>query len=566
MDRIGADFNRVNSMIFSRFNSNPIPVQIPYYCNDRFSGVIDIISMKLITYEEDSLGEKYELSDVPQEYYLETTRRRDILLENIAEFDDEILKLYLEDKRRISEDQIRKVLRKATIQLKAIPVLCGAAFKNIGIQPVIDAVVDYLPSPLDVPPINGKTKSGDISERKASNTEPFSALAFKIMTDPFFGQLTYIRVYSGVIKSGTSIYNSTRKTRERVSRLLRIHANKREDISELHAGDIGAIGGFHSTITGDTLCDEKSIIELAPIEFPIPVISVAIEPKTKADQDKLASSLQKMALEDPSFKVKLDEETSQTIISGMGELHLDIIVDRLTREFHVNASVGKPMVAYRETITNPATSQGRYIKQAGGRGHYGVVQIRVEPSIRGKGNVFISEIGSNIIPKEFIPSIKEGIRESMENGILAGYPVVDVKTILTGGSFHEVDSTEIAFKIAASLAFKEAYEKAEPSFLEPIMSIEIITPDEYAGVVIKDFNSKRGKIDKTESRVGIQEISGKIPLAETFGYATAIRSLSQGRATYTMQFSQYSILPKNIFDALLAKFHGGSFVMDFKGR
>jgi elongation factor G len=556
MDRIGANFDRAVEMLYSRLNANPIPIQIPYIEDDEFVGVIDLISMKLQEYDEESLGEKIFLSDIPESALAEARLRREKMIDIAAEFDDELLARYLDGKESITEGQIRRALRKATISLKAVPVLCGAAFRNTGVQPVIDAVVDFLPSPLDIPPIEGKGPDGKTAARKPSDEEPFSALAFKIMADPFVGQLTYIRVYSGVLKSGEATYNSSRKVRERISRLLRMHANKREEIKELHAGDIGAVAGFRATVTGDTLCFEKKPVELASIDFPNPVISIAIEPKTKADQDKLSASLQKLALEDPSFMVKVDEETAQTLISGMGELHLEIIVDRLMREFRVNANVGKPMVAYKETITAQGTAEGKYMRQTGGRGQFGHVVLRVEPSGQGKGNQFGTSIMQGVIPKEFLPAIEEGVKESMDNGVLAGYPVMDVRVTLLDGSYHEVDSTEVAYKIASVMAFKDACEKAEPALLEPIMAIEIIAPDEFAGAVIRDFNSRRGKIEKTESRVGIQVITGSIPLAESFGYATAIRSLSQGRATYTMQFSHYSTLPRNLSDQLVSRFRG----------
>jgi elongation factor G len=418
-------------------------------------------------------------------------------------------------------------------------------------------VVDYLPSPVDIPPITGVVPGGKTEVRRASDDDPFSALAFKIMSDPFVGQLTYVRVYSGMMKAGgAAIYNATRRNKERIQRLLRMHANKREEIRELHAGDIGAVAGFRSTITGDTLCEEKRLIELASINFPVPVVSIAIEPRTKADQEKLAQSLQKLALEDPSFKVKTDDETAQTIISGMGELHLEIIVDRLTREFRVNANVGRPMVAYKETVTSTASAECRYERQIGGRGQFGHVVLRVEPAGKGKGVVFASEAATDSVPREFLPAVEEGIREASDNGVLAGYPVMDVAVTLTGGSHHEVDSTEMAYKIAAITAFKDASEKADPALLEPIMSIEILVPDEYAGSVIRDFNARRGKIDCTASRTGIQVIKGAIPLAESFGYATAVRSQSQGRATYTMEFSHYASLPRNISNQMVSRFRG----------
>jgi elongation factor G len=556
MDRVGADFDRAVGMMYSRLNGNPAPIQFPFVEEDELKGIVDLLAMKLLVYDDDTLGQRSEALPIPDAVLPEARVRRDKLIDAVAEYDEEMLGNYVDNRGRIDERQIRRALRKATVGLKAVPVLCGAAFRNKGVQPLIDSVVDFLPSPLDVPPMAGTEQNGGQAFRKANEKEPLSALAFKIMSDPFVGQLTYVRVYSGTLRASETVYNASKKVRERVGRLLRMHANKREEIKELGAGDIGAVAGFRATTTGDTLSDEKHAIVFESMQFPVPVVSIAIEPKTKADQDKLSATLQKLSIEDPSFKVKVDEETGQTIISGMGELHLEIIVDRLMREFRVNANVGRPMVAYKETVARPAAAEGRYIRQTGGRGQYGHVVLRVEPAGQGKGCSFDQEIAAGRIPKEFLPAVQAGVREAMENGVLAGYPVVDVRAILVDGSFHEVDSTEIAFKIAASMAFKDACESAEPILMEPIMSTELVAPDEYAGAVIKDFNGRRGKIERTESRAGVQVIGGTMPLAESFGYATAIRSLSQGRATYTMQFSHYAPLPRNLSDQLVTRFRG----------
>ncbi|MBI5525416.1 MAG: elongation factor G [Deltaproteobacteria bacterium] len=556
MDRVGADFDRAVGMMYSRLNGNPAPIQFPFVEDDELKGIVDLLAMRLMVYDEDTLGQRSEARPIPDAALDEARVRRDRLIDIVAEYDEEMLGNYVDNRSRIDEPQIRRALRRATIDLKAVPVLCGAAFRNKGVQPLIDAVVDFLPSPLDVPPIAGTEQGGKQAGRKADDREPLSALAFKIMSDPFVGQLTYVRVYSGTLRAGETVYNATKKVRERIGRLLRMHANKREEIRDLGAGDIGAVAGFRATTTGDTLSDEKHAIVFESMQFPVPVVSIAIEPKTKADQDKLAVTLQKLAIEDPSFRVKVDDETGQTIISGMGELHLEIIVDRLMREFRVNANVGRPMVAYKETVARPASAEGRYIRQTGGRGQYGHVILRVEPAGQGKGCSFDQGIAAGKIPKEFVPAVRAGVREAMENGVLAGYPVVDVRAVLVDGSSHEVDSTEIAFKIAASMAFKDACEAADPVLMEPIMQTELVTPDEFAGAVIKDFNGRRGKIERTESRAAVQVIGGAMPLAESFGYATAIRSLSQGRATYTMQFSHYAPLPRNLSDQLVTRLRG----------
>lgn len=556
MDRIGADFFRVIDQIKNRLNSNPIFIQIPWVEDDEFKGIIDLLEMKLIVWDEDSLGSQYKLVEIPNEIKDEAVKGRDKLIESVADLDEEVMEKYL-DGQPITKEQIKGVLRKSTIEIKAVLVLCGSAFKNKGIQTLLDAVVDYLPSPIDLPPVKGINPDNDREEfRRREETEPFSALAFKIMTDPFVGQLTYLRVYSGKLNAGTTAYNSTKGTREKIGRLLRMHANKREEIKELCAGDIAAVGGLRSTITGDTLSDEKKPIILESLQFPQPVISVAIEPKTKADQEKLGISLGKLTIEDPSFKVRYDEETGQTIISGMGELHLEIIVDRLRREFKVDANVGKPQVAYKETITVPVQAEGKFIRQTGGRGQYGHVKIRIEPRERETGFEFMDEIKSGAIPKEYIPAVEKGIKEAMETGVIAGYPVVDFAIRLYDGSYHEVDSSEIAFKIAASMAFKDAVRRAGPIILEPVMSVEVVVPEEFIGGVIGDLSSRRGKIIGTELRGGLQAIKAEAPLAEMFGYATNLRSMTEGRGTFTMEFSHYSGVPEMLSEGIKARVKG----------
>jgi len=556
MDRIGADFFRVVDQIKNRLNSNPIFVQIPWIEDDEFKGIIDLLEMKLIVWDEDSLGSQYNLVEIPNEIKDEAAKGREKLIESIADLDEETMEKYL-DGQPITKERIKDVLRKSTIEIKAVPVLCGSAFKNKGIQTLLDAVVDYLPSPIDLPPVKGiNPVTGQEEFRRPEETEPFSALAFKIMTDPFVGQLTYLRIYSGKLNAGTTVYNSTKGTREKIGRLLRMHANKREEIKEVSAGDIAAAVGLRSTITGDTLSDEKKPIVLESLQFPQPVISVAIEPKTKADQEKLGISLGKLAIEDPSFKVRYDEETGQTIISGMGELHLEIIVDRLRREFKVDANVGKPQVAYKETITVPAQAEGKFIRQTGGRGQYGHVKIRVEPRERETGFEFIDEIKAGAIPKEYIPAVEKGIKEAMETGVIAGYPVVDFAVRLYDGSYHEVDSSEIAFKIAASMAFKDAIRRAGAIILEPVMSVEVVVPEEFMGAVIGDLSSRRGKILGTELRGGMQAIKAEVPLAEMFGYATNLRSMTEGRGTFTMEFSHYSGVPEMLSEGIKARVKG----------
>lgn len=556
MDRVGADFFMSVKTMIDRLGANPVPIQIPIGAEDKFRGPIDLVRGKAIYFDDETLGAKYVEDDIPQELLPKAIEYREKMLEALADVDENIMEKFLGGEE-ITEEEIRRAIRKGTIEMKITPVLCGSAFKNKGVQMLLDAIVDYLPSPLDIPPVRGTNPvDGSEIERKASPDEPFAALAFKIMTDPYVGQLTFIRVYSGVLSAGSYVYNSTKDTKERIGRLLRMHANKREEVKEVAAGDIAAAVGLKNTLTGDTLCDEKAPIVLEAIEFPEPVISVAIEPKTKADQEKLSQSLTKLAQEDPSFRVSFDEETGQTIIAGMGELHLEIIVDRLLREFKVSANVGKPQVAYKETIRAAAKAEGKFVRQSGGRGQYGHVVIEIEPAETGKGFEFVNKIVGGTIPKEYIPAVEKGIKEALDSGVLAGYPVVDVKATLFDGSYHEVDSSEMAFKIAASMAFKEATKKAKPVLLEPIMSVEVVTPEEYMGDVMGDLNARRGKIQSMEKRGNSQVIRAEVPLSEMFGYATDLRSKTQGRATYTMQFSRYEEVPKNISDAIIAKVKG----------
>lgn len=557
MDRVGADFFNVVNMIRERLGANPVPIQLPMGQGELFTGIIDLIKMKAVVYKEETLGATWEEFEVPKELRDMAFEYRTKLLESVSEFDDTLLVKYL-DGEEIKEEEIKSAIRKATLEFKIVPVLCGSAFKNKGIQRLLDAVVDYLPSPLDIN--NGQIVGhhpfkDDKVVRLVSDDEKFTALAFKIMTDPYVGRLTFIRVYSGTLKAGSYVYNSTQGKKERVGRILRMHANHREDVEEAYAGDIVALVGLKFTKTGDTLCSEDDPILLEKMEFPEPVISVAIEPKTRADQDKLGEALSKLMDEDPTFRVTVDEETGQTLISGMGELHLEIIVDRLKREFRVEANVGKPQVAYKETIRRKARAEGKFIRQTGGRGQYGHVWIEIEPN-RGKGYEFIDAIVGGVIPREFIPAVDQGIREAMQNGIIAGYPVVDVKVTLFDGSYHEVDSSDLAFKIAASIAFKEAAKQADPVLLEPVMEVEVVTPEEYLGDVIGDLNSRRGKIEEINMRKDGQVVRALVPLAEMFGYATRLRSLTQGRAIYTMQFHHYDEVPQQIADMIIEKVRG----------
>ncbi|MFQ5682884.1 MAG: elongation factor G [Candidatus Binatia bacterium] len=553
MDRLGADFFRVVRMIQDRLGARPLPLQLPIGAEDHFQGIIDLLQMKAILWQEESLGAKYQVGPIPEDLVGQAEEYREKLLETVSDCDEPIMEKYL-DGREITETELRKAIRKAGLELKVVPLFCGAAFKNKGVQPLLDAVVDYLPSPLDVPPVVGKHPGSQEEEvRLPEDNAPFSALAFKIVTDPFVGTLTFFRVYSGALFSGSSIYHSTKSRRERVGRLLKMHANKREEIKEVYAGDIAAAVGLRTATTGDTLCDETHPIILESIEFPEPVISIAIEPKSKADQEKLGLSLQKLTTEDPSFRVRTDEDTGQTIISGMGELHLEIIVDRLLREFNVRANVGKPQVAYKETVRKAVETEGKFIRQTGGRGQYGHVNIKLEPQPAGEGFEFRDAIKGGSIPREYIPAVEKGIREATESGAMAGYPVVDVKVTLLDGSYHDVDSSEIAFKIAGSMAFKDAISKARPVLLEPIMAVEVVMPEEFMGEVIGDISSRRGKVLGMNSRPAAQVVEARVPLAAMFGYATELRSMTQGRATYTMQFSHYEPVPAPISEEITAK-------------
>jgi len=552
MDRVGANFQECLQMMIDRLKTTPLPIQLPLGKEDDFRGVIDLVTMKAIIYDPRSLGTNYEVVDIPEAYLKEASIAREYLIEKLAEGNDYLMEKFI-DGHEITEEEIRTGLRETTLRLKGIPVLCGSAFRNKGVQPLLDAIISYLPSPLDIPPVKGLDAQGKELAFSANNGHPLSALAFKIMSDPYTGQLTFFRIYSGSLKSGDSVLNSIKGKRERIGRLLKMHANKREEIHEVTAGDIFAAVGLKYTTTGDTICSEKQPIILETMTFPNPVISIAIEPKTKGDIDKLGISLQKLTLEDPSFKVKTDEESGQTIISGMGELHLEIIVDRLLREFNVEASVGKPQVAYRETITKMVKTEGRFIRQSGGRGQYGHVWLTLEPQKAGTGFEFVNRIVGGAIPREFIPAVQKGVIEAMEQGVLAGYPMVDIKVTLIDGSYHDVDSSEMAFKIAGSMGFKEGARQAQPILLEPLMSAEIITPEEFMGQVVADLSSRRGKTTKVEYRGGTNVIAGEVPLANVFGYATDLRSLTQGRATFTLQVSHYSPVPASVSEEILSQ-------------
>lgn len=552
MDRMGADFQGCIQMMVDRLKTIPIPIQLPIGKEEGFQGVIDLISMKAVVYDPHGLGAHYETLDIPGPYVKEASKQREILIERLAETDETLMEKFVEG-GEVSEEELKKAVRGVTLQLKGTPVLCGAAFRNKGVQPLLDAIVDFLPSPLDIPPVKGVNLKGQELTFSANNGHPLSALAFKIMNDPYTGQLTFFRIYSGALKTGDSVFNPSKGKRERIGRLVKMHANKREEIREVSAGDIFAAVGLKYTTTGDTICDERQPIILESMNFPDPVISIAIEPKTKGDLEKLGTSLQKLTLEDPSFKVKTDEETGQTILSGMGELHLEIIVDRLLREFNVEAKVGEPQVAYRETITKAIQSEGRFVRQSGGRGQFGHVWLTLEPQTPGKGFEFVNRIVGGVIPREYIPAVEKGVMEAMERGVLAGYPMVDIKVTLIDGSYHEVDSSEMAFKIAASMGFKEGARQASPILLEPLMSIEIITPEEFMGQVVGDLTSRRGKTTKVEYRGGTNVIVGEVPLANMFGYATDLRSLTQGRATFTLQFSRYSPMSSSVSEEILSQ-------------
>ena len=559
MDKMGADFEHAVDTIRKRLNARPVAIQIPIGQEAKFKGVIDLVDMKAMVWNDESLGAKYEVEEIPAELKKKAEAFHAQLVESVAEHDDELLHKFLEGET-ISAEELRASLRKSVIALKLFPVLCGTAFKNKGVQTLLDAVVDYLPSPLDIPPTQGHDPDHreKALERKPADSEPFSGLAFKIMADSFVGQLVFVRVYSGHLKTGDSVLNTTRGKSERIGRLLKMHANKREEISEIYAGDICACVGLKNVTTGDTICTEKAPILLESITFAAPVISVAVEPKTKSDQEKMGVALGRLAQEDPTFKVNTDPDSGQTIISGMGELHLEIIIDRMMREYKVEANVGKPQVAYRETIRKHAESEGKYIRQTGGSGHYGHVKLRIDPNEMGKGFEFINEIKSGSVPREFFKPIEQGIKQAMEGGVLAGYEMVDIKVTLYDGSYHEVDSDEMAFKIAASMGFKEAARKASPVLLEPIMSVEVVVPEEFMGTIIGDLNSRRGRIEGVEHRAGSQVIKSLVPLAEMFGYATNMRSSTQGRATFSMHFAHYDEAPRSVTEEIVSKVQGKS--------
>jgi elongation factor G len=555
MDRVGSNFLSVVNQIRQKLGKNAVPLQLPIGAEDKFRGVIDLVQMKALMFNDEALGAKYEIAEIPEEFRKEAEHYREKMVESIAEQHDELLEKYLAGET-LQIDELKSALREATIAQKITPVLCGSAFKNKGVQPLLDAVVDYLPSPLDIPPVKGVNPDDEsFTERAADDNAPFAALVFKIMTDPFVGQLAFFRVYSGHVDSGTSVLNSTKGNSERIGRLLKMHANKREEIKEVWAGDIGAAVGLRNVTTGDTICERDRAIVLETMTFPEPVIAVAIEPKTKVDQEKMGVALAKLMQEDPTFKVHTDPETNQTIIRGMGELHLEIIVDRMVREFNVAANVGKPQVAYREAITRNSQAEGRFIRQSGGKGQYGHVKMRFEPIPEG-GFEFVNEIVGGSVPREFIKPTEQGIKEAMERGIIAGYPMTGVRAILYDGSYHDVDSSEMAFKIAGSMAYQEGAKKAGPILLEPIMDVEVVTPEDYAGDVMGDLSRRRGKIQQMDERGGAKVIRAHVPLSEMFGYATQVRSMTQGRASYTMQFGSYEPAPKSVSEEIIAKVAG----------
>src|SRR5512138_3165896 len=555
MDRVGADFFHSVQTIQEKLGARPLPLQIPIGAEDRFRGMVDLVKMKGVTFDDETMGAKYQETEIPAGLVEQAKEYRAKIEETVAEFDDELMHKYL-DGHPLTNDELLRGVRKGTLEMRFFPVICGTAFKNKGVQQILDAVVDFLPSPLDVPPVKGVNAKGEEITRRTADDEPFAALAFKIMNDPFVGNLTFFRVYSGKLEAGSYVMNATKDKKERIGRLLQMHANKREEIKEVFAGDIAAAVGLRATTTGDTLCGEDSPVILERMEFPEPVIHVAVEPKSKADQDKMGLALNRLQMEDPSFRVHTDDETGQTIIGGMGELHLEILVDRMFREFKVEANVGKPQVAYRETITKQVESEGRYIRQTGGRGQYGHCWLRLIPQEPGTGFVFENETVGGSIPKEFITPIEKGIVEAMQGGVLAGFPMVDVKVEVFDGSYHDVDSSEMAFKIAGSMGFKEGAGRAHPVLLEPIMDVEVVTPEPFMGDVIGDLNSRRGKIHGMNPRSGVQVITAQVPLAEMFGYATDLRSKTQGRATYTMQFGHYAQVPNNIAETIVSKSKG----------
>ena len=551
MDRVGADLLRCRDMMRERLNANPVLVQLPLGEEDRFQGIIDLIGMQALVYRQGTQGLEFDQVDIPAEYLDQARNYRSEMLEALAEVDDEIMERYLADEE-VPTEMIRRALRQGTVSLKLVPTLCGSAFKNKGVQPLLDAVVDFLPSPEEVPPIKGVNPQGEIEERPPADDAPLTVLAFKLLTDPYVGHLTFLRVYSGVLKSGTAVLNATKGTKERIGRLLKMHANKREEISEAYAGEIVAAVGLRQTTTGDTLCDDRHPITLENLWIPQPVIDIAIEPKTKADQDKLGTALSRISAEDPSFRVQTEPETGETIISGMGELHLEIIVDRLTREFKVDARVGRPQVSYRETITESARAEGRFVRQTGGRGQYGHVWLTVEPLPAASGVIFENKIVGGVVPKEYIPAVERGVRQAAATGLL-GYPMVDIQVQLVDGSYHEVDSSERSFQIAGSMGFKEAARQARPVLLEPVMALEVVTPEEFVGEVMGEVNARRGRIIGLESRGSIQTIQTQVPLANMFGYATVLRSATQGRATFTMQFDHYEPVSASLAEEILGR-------------
>jgi len=557
MDRPGADFDHAVDTIRTRLQANPVPIQMPIGAEDQFKGVIDLITMKSLLWKDETKGAEYVVEEIADALKDRANEARERMIEAIANADDDIATKYLEGEE-VSEKEIRDAIRRNCIAIKLVPVVCGTAFKNKGVQTLLDAVIDYLPSPLDIPAVQGTDRNGETVERPADDKTPFSALVFKIMADKHVGQLSFTRIYSGTLKSGSYVYNSTKDNKERVGRIMKMHANKREDLDEAYAGEIVAIAGLKNVTTGDTICDEGNLVILEAMEFPTPVISLAIEPKTRQDQEKLGIGLGKLAQEDPSFRVSTDQETNQTIISGMGELHLEIIVDRLKREYNVEANVGKPQVAYRETIRRPAKGEEKYARQTGGRGQYGHVVIEIEPNEPGAGFEFNNKIVGGVIPREYIPAVEKGIVQAMEGGVLAGYEMVDVRVNLIFGSYHEVDSSEMAFKIAGSIAFKTAAKAASPALLEPVMKVEVVTPEEYMGSVTGDLSSRRGRIEGMTSRTGTQIITAMVPLAEMFGYETDLRSMTQGRAASTMHFARYEEAPKSISEEVIAKVQGAN--------
>ncbi|MGQ0577309.1 MAG: elongation factor G [Betaproteobacteria bacterium] len=552
MDRQGADFFKSYEHIRTRLRGNPVPIQIPIGAEEKFEGIVDLVKMKAMYWDDSTQGTKYELREIPANLLEEAKKWREKMVETAAEANDELMHKYLEG-HDLSEADIKAGLRQRVIKNEVVPMLCGSAFKNKGVQAMLDAVIDYMPSPVDIPPVEGEAEDGKIVTRKADDSEPFAALAFKIMTDPYVGQLTFIRVYSGVLNSGDTVYNAVRGRKERIGRLLQMHANQRDEIKEVRAGDIAAAVGLKEASTGETLSHPDKVITLERMVFPEPVISQAVEPKTKADQEKMGIALNRLAQEDPSFRVHTDEESGQTIISGMGELHLEIIVDRMKREFGVEANVGKPQVAYREAIKRPVEVEGKFIKQSGGRGQYGHVWLKLEPNEAGKGYEFIDAIKGGTVPREYIPAVDKGLRDTLPNGVLAGFPVVDVKVTLFDGSYHDVDSNENAFKMAASIAFKDGMRKASPVLLEPMMAVEVETPENFVGNVIGDLSSRRGMIQGQEEVAGTMVIKAEVPLAEMFGYSTTLRSATQGRATYTMEFKHYAEAPKTVAEAVINK-------------